>query len=454
LIFLDTNVVSETLRNTPDPAVIAWLVRHDAELALLTVTIAEIAFGIAKVRPDHRAARLEQGLADWRHRFADRIFGLTEAFAADPNPQKINLAAGVYKDAQGRTPVLACVKAAERRLVDDETTKTYLGIEGLGDYREQARKLIFADAIGGDRVALVQTPGGTGGLRVLADFVASHFPSATIWVSNPTWENHVNIFSAAGLATANYRYLDASKTRLDFSAMLEDLTGRVRPGDLVLLHACCHNPTGVDLSADQWQQLADLAAEKKWLPLVDFAYQGFGQGLDEDSTGLRHLLARCDELLLATSFSKNLGLYSERVGTAAIVTRDASAAKAALSQLKRSVRANYSNPPRHGAAVVAAVLADAELNKLWLEELAEMRTRITQMRQQLVGALNQGQSQRDFSYLFEQQGMFSYTGLTPMQCDRLRSEQSIYIVGSGRINVAGVTSENLPRLSEAILSVL
>ncbi len=384
----------------------------------------------------------------------DAIFGLTEAFAADPSPRKINLAAGVYKDAQGQTPVLACVKAAERRLVESETTKTYLGIEGLADYREHVRRLVFGDAVAADRVAVVQTPGGTGGLRVAGDFLAAHLGAATVWVSNPTWENHTNIFTAAGLATDSYRYLDASKTRLDFQGMLDDLTAKARPGDVVLLHACCHNPTGVDLSPQQWVQVADLVVERKLLPLVDFAYQGFGAGLEEDAVGLRTLLARCNELLVASSFSKNFGLYSERVGAAAVVAGDAATAKAALSQLKRAVRSNYSNPPRHGAAVVATVLGDAELTKLWSEELTGMRQRIAAMRKELVEALQTGGAKRDFAFLLDQSGMFSYTGLTPMQCDQLRSEQSIYIVGSGRINVAGVTSENLPRLSEGILSVL
>ncbi len=256
------------------------------------------------------------------------------------------------------------------------------------------------------------------------------------------------------MATDSYRYLDASKTRLDFQGMLDDLTAKARPGDVVLLHACCHNPTGVDLSPEQWSQVAELVVERKLLPLVDFAYQGFGAGLEEDAAGLRTLLGRCEELLVASSFSKNFGLYSERVGAAALVAGEAAAAKAGLSQLKRAVRSNYSNPPRHGAAVVATVLGDAELTALWTQELTAMRERIAAMRQALVEALRAGGAKRDFTFLLDQSGMFSYTGLTPMQCDRLRSEQSIYIVGSGRINVAGVSSGNLPRLTEGILSVL
>jgi len=384
----------------------------------------------------------------------DAILGLSEAFQADPNPEKINLAVGVYKDAAGRTPVLECVKRAERYLLDHETTKTYLGIDGLAEYRDLARQLVFGDTVEAERVAMVQTPGGTGGVRVAADFLASHMPATTVWVSNPTWENHINVFSAAGLAAHSYRYLDAAKTGLDFPAMLEDLETKARPGDVVLLHACCHNPTGVDLMPEQWRQLADVLSTRGLLPMVDFAYQGFGDGLDTDAEGLRTLLAVCDELVLASSFSKNFGLYSERVGTAAVVTRDAGTAAAAVSQLKRAVRANYSNPPRHGAAIVATVLADLELTNLWHQELEQMRERIAQTRQRLVEALHGGGGDRDFSFLLSQKGMFSYTGLTPMQCDLLRNRYSIYIVGSGRINVAGVTPDNLERLCEAIGQVL
>jgi len=384
----------------------------------------------------------------------DAILGLSEAFQADPNPEKINLAVGVYKDAAGRTPVLECVKRAERYLLDHETTKTYLGIDGLADYRDLARQLVFGDAVEADRVAMVQTPGGTGGVRVAADFLASHMPATTVWVSNPTWENHINVFSAAGLATHAYRYLDAAKTGLDFPAMLEDLETKSRPGDVVLLHACCHNPTGVDLLPDQWRQVAEVLSARGLLPMVDFAYQGFGDGLDKDAEGLRTLLTVCDELVLASSFSKNFGLYSERVGTAAVVTRDAGSAAAAVSQLKRAVRANYSNPPRHGAAIVATVLTDLELTNLWHQELEQMRERIAQTRQRLVEALRGGGADRDFSFLLAQKGMFSYTGLTPMQCDLLRNRYGIYIVGSGRINVAGVTPDNVERLCEAIGQVL
>jgi aspartate aminotransferase len=384
----------------------------------------------------------------------DAILGLSESFAADPNPNKISLAVGVYKDASGQTPVLRCVKAAERKLVETEKTKTYLGIEGLPDYRHHVQELLFGDSIEATRVAVVQTPGGTGGVRVAADFVFSQHPRATVWISNPTWENHINIFAAAGLATHVYRYLDASRTGLDFDGMMEDLTNKASPGDVVLLHACCHNPTGIDPTPEQWQRIGSILAEKRLLPLVDFAYQGFGRGIQEDATGLRGLLRSCPEMLVASSFSKNFGLYSERVGAAVLVATDARAATAGLSQLKRVIRSNYSNPPRHGAAIVSTILADPDLRTMWHEELSQMRGRITEMRHLLVKSLRDGGAKRDFSFLLNQSGMFSYTGLTPMQVDRLRSEKGLYIVGSGRINVAGITENNLPSLTASLLSVL
>jgi len=384
----------------------------------------------------------------------DAILGLSEAFNADTHADKISLAVGVYKDASGQTPVLACVKAAERRLVETEKTKSYLGIEGLPEYRQHVRKLIFGDAVDASRVAVVQTPGGTGGVRVCADFIASQFPTSTVWVSNPTWENHISIFAAAGLATQTYRYLDASRTGLDFDSVIEDLATKTRPGDVVLLHACCHNPTGVDPTPAQWQRIAEVLAEKRLLPLIDFAYQGFGEGIQEDTAGILATLAKCDEMLVASSFSKNFGLYSERVGAAILVARDGATATTAMSQLKRVVRSNYSNPPRHGASVVAMVLGDPELRALWVTELAEMRSRIGAMRTELVSSLKSAGAKRDFDFLLRQSGMFSFTGLTPMQVDRLRTERHVYVVGSGRINVAGITPGNLSSLTQSLLAVL
>ena len=275
-----------------------------------------------------------------------------------------------------------------------------------------------------------------------------------IWYSNPTWANHPSIFEAAGLESHTYPYLNATRTGLDFAAMLDALRTNTRSGDCVLLHACCHNPTGIDPTPDQWTELAKLMAEKNLLPLVDFAYQGFGDGLEEDALGLRIILQHCDEALVATSFSKNFGLYSERVGAVALVAKDAQQAANGLSQLKRIIRTNYSNPPRHGGAIVATVLGDPVLTQLWHDELAEMRSRIAEMRVQFVTQMKGVAPQQDFSFLLDQKGMFSFSGLTPMQVDRLKSEFSIYIVGSGRINVAGITPANIDRLCSSIAAVL
>lgn len=384
----------------------------------------------------------------------DSILGITEAFNRDNNPEKINLSVGVYQDAQGKTPVLKCVKQAEAKLVDQEATKTYLGIDGLPDYRRHVQQLVFGSQIPAERVAVSQTPGGTGGVRVACDFIADQFSMSRIWYSNPTWANHPSIFEAAGLESHTYPYLNATRTGLDFDAMLETLRTNARAGDCVLLHACCHNPTGIDPTTEQWRQIADLMAEKNLIPLVDFAYQGFGDGLEEDARGLHILLEKCDEALVATSFSKNFGLYSERVGSVALVAKTGQQAANGLSQLKRIIRTNYSNPPRHGGAIVATVLSDPQLTQLWHEELTEMRGRIAEMRSKFVANMKQAAPQQDFSFLLDQKGMFSFSGLTPMQVDQLKSQYSIYIVGSGRINVAGITPANIDRLCSSIAAVL
>ncbi|MEZ6089844.1 MAG: amino acid aminotransferase [Pirellulaceae bacterium] len=384
----------------------------------------------------------------------DAILGLSEAFQADSHPEKINLSVGVYKDSAGKTPVLRCVKKAEYELVDNESTKGYLGIDGLPQYRQFVHQLVFGDAVDPRRAAIIQAPGGTGALRVAADFIADQFGPANIWLSNPTWANHNSVFAAARLGVQAYPYLNAGKTGLDFDAMIDTLDKKPRTGDVVLLHACCHNPTGVDPSAEQWRQIAEVIKKRGLLPLIDFAYQGFGEGLDEDTIAVRTIAEVCDEMLVASSFSKNFGLYSERVGALSLIAKDPANAEAGMSQLKRIVRTNYSNPPRHGAAIVATVINHPELRTLWHAELAEMRDRIAAMRKAFVDGMHQRQNKQDFSFLLSQSGMFSFSGLNPMQVDQLRNEYSIYIVGSGRINVAGMTEDNLPRLCDAVAAVL
>ena len=381
----------------------------------------------------------------------DAILGLTEAFNADPNPDKINLTVGVYKDESGVTPILKCVKQAEQKLLSEESTKGYLAIDGLPAYREQVRELVFGDTVSSDRVAVVQSPGGTGGLRVAATFLLTNLPQTQLWMPNPTWANHPAIFAATGLATETYRYLNADRTTFDLEGMLADLA-QAKPGDTVLLHGCCHNPTGIDPTAEDWKAIAAEIKKRDLIPLVDFAYQGFGDGLEQDATGLRTVLGEVDEAIVCTSFSKNFGLYSERVGAVSLVAADAAQRDASLSQLKRTVRTIYSNPPRHGGAIVATILGDDSLTADWKLELEAMRTRITALRESFVEGMKR--AGQDFSFLLSQRGMFSFSGLSPMQVDELKTKHSIYIVGSGRINVAGMTEAKMSMVCDAVASVL
>lgn len=383
----------------------------------------------------------------------DPILGLNEAFKNDPASHKINLGVGVFKDAEGVTPILACVKEAERRLVAGEQSKAYLGINGDLVYGRHVPRLMFGDAVEPSRVATIQTPGGTGALRVASEFIKRMLPSARIWASDPTWANHPSVFAAAGLEMQTYGYFDAETSSLDFDSMLSGLNS-VAAGDVVLLHGCCHNPTGVDPSTEQWTEISKLLAKRGALPLVDFAYQGFADGLGEDAAGLRSLLEDHSELLVCSSFSKNFGLYRERVGALVAVSKDPATSDIVMSQLKRTVRTNYSNPPSHGAAIVATILEDEELTRAWQQELAEMRDRINGMRNLLVERLAAAGINRDFSFIKRQRGMFSFSGLSKEQVDRLRNEHSIYIVGSGRINVAGISEENVDYLCQSIAKVL
>ena len=387
----------------------------------------------------------------------DSILGLTEAFKQDPNPRKINLSVGVYKDEQGNTPILGCVKEAERRLLASETNKGYLSIEGHAEYGARVQELLFGaegEVLANRRAVTAQTPGGTGSLRVAADLLRKHFPQAKVWLSKPTWANHPAIFAAAGQQVETYPYIDAACRGFDRAAMLTALT-QIPAGDIVLLHACCHNPTGIDPTPDDWQQIAAVVRERKLLPLVDFAYQGFGDGLMEDAAGLRSLAQPGQELLVCSSFSKNFGLYGERVGALTLVAGDADAAQRALSQVRISIRTNYSNPPTHGAAIVATILSDAKLRAQWEQELAAMRDRIHTMRRLFVETMKRKAQQHDFSFLISQKGMFSFSGLTNMQVDELRSKHAVYVVGNGgRMNVAGMTEGNMDALCTAIAAVL
>ncbi|MDP6038930.1 MAG: amino acid aminotransferase, partial [Candidatus Latescibacteria bacterium] len=328
---------------------------------------------------------------------ADPILGLNSAFKQDPNPNKINLGVGVYKDAGGNTPIFESVKTAEERLLANEDTKNYLDIEGDGAYNAAVQTLLWGEdheIITSGRAATAQAPGGTGALRVAGDFIHQHFPRATLWLSDPTWANHPKIFASAEVPIKTYRYYDDASYGLDFDALIEDL-GQIPAGDVVLLHGCCHNPTGVDPTPAQWEQIADVVADRGVVPLVDFAYQGLGNGLAEDASGLRALSRSGCELLVASSFSKSFGLYRERTGALSLVAKDADAAEKAMSHLKICIRTNYSNPPSHGAQAVVLVLSDPELRAQWDGEVKEMRDRINGMRTLFVDTLEHKGVRRD-----------------------------------------------------------
>jgi len=383
----------------------------------------------------------------------DAILGLSEAFKADPNPEKVNLGVGIYKNAEGQTPILAAVKKAEAILLETETTKSYLPINGSPVYAKHVQNLLFGEALADMHVCSLHTPGGTGGLRVAGDFLKHHADGATMWVSTPTWGNHKGVFGAAGLPIAEYPYYDAGSNGVDWDAMADALR-KVPATDVVLLHVCCHNPTGVDLSAEQWAQLAEISAEAGWLPFFDFAYQGFGDGIEEDRSAMVPFIERGLQFIVGSSFSKNFGLYNERTGACTFVAADAEQGTAAMSQLKISVRRNYSNPANHGGAIVNTVLDSPELTALWLEELAEMRGRIKGNRSALVDGLASRGITADLSYITDQRGMFSYSGLSPEQVSFLREQKSVYVIGSGRINMAGLTPGNIDAVCEAVAEAM
>ncbi|MFP1721734.1 amino acid aminotransferase [Lonsdalea quercina] len=387
---------------------------------------------------------------------ADPILGLADLFRADERPHKINLGIGVYKDETGKTPVLTSVKKAEQYLLENEVSKNYLSIDGLPEFALRTQELLFGkdnDIITNKRARTAQTPGGTGALRVAADFIAHNTTAKRVWISNPTWPNHKNVFAAVGLEVCDYDYYDANTHQLDFDGMVASLNA-AQAGDIVLFHGCCHNPTGIDPTAEQWAKLASLSQQKGWLPLFDFAYQGFANGLDEDAQGLRTFAANHQELLVASSYSKNFGLYNERVGACTLIAAESAIADTAFSQIKAAIRANYSNPPSHGAAVVATILSNDVLRGIWEQELTAMRERIQRMRQLFVNTLQEKGAQQDFSFIIQQNGMFSFSGLNKDQVTRLRDEFGVYAVNSGRVNVAGMTPENMAPLCEAIVAVL
>ncbi len=392
----------------------------------------------------------------------DPILSLNEDFQKDPRPHKINLSIGIYFDDQGKIPVLDSVRRAEQQVVARNAPKPYLPIEGAANFRSAVQALLFGSdhaALAAGRVATIQSVGSSGGLKVGADFIARWLPGSAVWVSEPSWENHRSMFEGAGLAVHDYPYYDAATGGLAFEAMCATLQ-RLPAKSIVLLHACCHNPTGVDLTRAQWDALVPILAERELVPYLDLAYQGFGDGIVEDAYALRALAAargrdgRPLAFFVANSFSKSMSLYGERCGALSVVCADAGEATNVLGQLKFTVRRNYSSPPIHGGQIVAAVLSEPDLRRTWEGELAAMRERIKAMRQVLHGVLAAKVPGRDFGYFLSQHGMFSYTGLSPRQVDRLREEFAVYLVRSGRMCVAGLNRGNVEPTAQAMAAVL
>jgi len=385
----------------------------------------------------------------------DPILGLNEQFNADPNPDKVNLGVGVYYDDDGRLPLLKCVAAAEKQMVEAPKARGYLPIDGIAVYDRAVQALVFGadhEAVKGGRIATVQAVGGTGGLKVGADFLKRVNPSAQVLISDPSWENHRALFEGAGFAVDAYPYYDAAKRGVNFDGMLQALNGAAA-GTIVVLHACCHNPTGYDITHDQWEQVIATVKARGLVAFLDMAYQGFGDGIAEDGAVITLFMAAGLDFFVSTSFSKSFSLYGERVGALSVVCESKDEADRVLSQLKRVIRTNYSNPPTHGAQVVATVLTTPALRAMWEEELAGMRVRIKQMRIALLEKLHAAGVKQDMGFITQQKGMFSYSGLNAAQMQRLRSEFGIYGVDSGRICVAALNSKNIDAVVRAIAKV-
>ncbi len=386
----------------------------------------------------------------------DPILGITETYNADQNPNKINLGVGVYYDDNGKVPLLQCVRKAEAQLMEKLAPRTYLPIDGLAIYDKAVQELVLGAnsvVIQEKRALTVQSIGGTGALKLGADFLKRFSPGSEVWISDPSWENHRALFESAGFVVNSYPYYDPATHGVNFDAMFAKLK-TLPAGAIVVLHACCHNPTGADLTNEQWAQVIEVVNSQGLIPFLDMAYQGFGDSIEEDGLTVRRFAEAGSPVFIANSFSKSFSLYGERVGALSIVAVDSDEAARVLSQLKRVVRTNYSNPPIHGSQVVVTALATPELRQLWEEELAGMRDRIREMRHSLVEKLKTKAPGHDFEFVKEQRGMFSYSGLTKQQVDRLREEFSIYAVDTGRICVAALNSQNIDYTVDAIAQVL
>ena len=386
----------------------------------------------------------------------DPILGITEAYNADANPAKVNLGVGVYTDDNGKVPLLECVKRAEAQLTAAAAPRSYLPIDGLASYDKQVQALVFgagSPAVTEGRAITVQSLGGTGGLKIGADFLKRFNPDAEVWISDPSWENHRALFESAGFVVKTYPYYDAATHGVNFTGLLNALES-AKSGTVIVLHACCHNPSGVDLTDSQWDQVIEVVGRRQLVPFLDLAYQGFSRSIDEDGAVVRRFAATGRALLVSNSFSKSFSLYGERIGAFNLVASSREEAQRVLSQIKRVVRTNYSNPPTHGAQLVATVLGTPELRTLWEQELSGMRDRIKAMRQSFVAKLKTRLPAQDFSFVAHQNGMFSFSGLSQAQVARLKSEFSVYAVDSGRICVAALNTRNIDTVVEAIASVL
>lgn len=386
----------------------------------------------------------------------DPILGITEAFHADTNPNKINLGVGIYYDDNGKVPLLKCVQEAEKRMAAQGSPHTYLPIDGLPLYDNAVQKLVFgADnpVLNEKRAATVQSLGGTGALKIGADFLKRFSPDSQVWISNPSWENHRALFEYAGFKVNTYPYYDPASRGVDFAGMTNTLKS-LPPRSVIVLHACCHNPTGADLSDAQWDEIIDIVKTRQLIPFLDMAYQGFSEGIESDGRIVRRFASLYSPVLVSNSFSKSFSLYGERVGAFSIVAGNADEAARTLSQLKRIIRTNYSNPPIYGAKIVGTVLSDPGLRQMWENELTDMRVRIHEMRHKLVDELSARKETLDFSFIVHQNGMFSYSGLTPEQVDILKNDFSVYIVSTGRICVAALNSHNIHYVADAIAHVL
>jgi aromatic-amino-acid transaminase len=386
----------------------------------------------------------------------DPILGLNEQFAADTNPNKVNLGVGVYYDDNGKLPLLDCVKAAEEDMMKAPSARGYLPIDGIAAYDSAVKGLVFgvdSEPVNSGRVATIQAIGGTGGLKVGADFLKKISPSAKVLISDPSWENHRALFTNAGFPVETYPYYDAATLGVNFDGMLEAL-GAAPAGTIVVLHACCHNPTGYDITPEQWDQVIGVVRAKNLVPFLDMAYQGFGYGIAEDGAVIGKFVKAGLSFFVSTSFSKSFSLYGERVGALSVLCKDKEEAARVLSQLKIAIRTNYSNPPIHGGAVVAAVLNDPKRRAVWEKELAEMRVRIKAMRQKLVDGLKAAGVERDMSFITSQIGMFSYSGLTKDQMVQLRNEYGVYGTDTGRMCVAALNSKNIDYVCQSIAKVL